>query len=87
MSTTRLVPSVSSAAATCRRAVVSFDSPPTVEACDMLGERSRSTIAADARSPPTTASHPCDSGRLIARIAAATASIRRSMISHCRSRL
>ena len=87
MSTTRLAPSVSSAAATCRRAVISFDSPPAPDACDMLGERSRSTIDVAERSPPAAASQPCDSGRLTARITAATASIRSSMISHCRSRL
>ena len=87
MSITRFSPSVSSVAATCLLAVVSFDSRPAGDTCDMLGDRSSSTIAAAERSPPAAASQPCESGRLTARIAAATASTLRARIRNCRNRV
>ena len=54
--------------------------------CCMLGERSSSTIVVSARPPAASPSQPLASGRLTAKIRPAIATIRSSMISHCRSR-
>ena len=77
--------SVTSDLANCSRPVASFVPSTAGSRACMLGLRSRITIAVSGRPPPASASQPRDSGRPTAMITAATTSIRRSMISQCRS--
>ena len=86
MSTQRAEPRVLSVRASWPRPVSSLEPPPSDPDCCMLGERSTSTIVVSARPPPARPSQPPDSGRLIAKISPAIASIRTAMISHWRIR-